>query len=101
MTINGNGVINTPGVPANFIVYAATNVTSLTFNGNGTFTGVIVAPGANATLNGGGHGDEDFSGALMANSVTLHGHFKFHYDEALSRRPGDARYLAKSWKEFQ
>jgi hypothetical protein len=32
-------------------------------------------------------GDEDFSGATITKSVSMTGHFKFHYDEALSR-PG-------------
>jgi hypothetical protein len=101
MTVYGNGVINKSGIPANFIVFATTNVTDVTFNGNGTFTGVIVAPGADATLHGGGNDNVDFSGALMAKSVNLDGHFSFHYDEALARKPGDARFLARSWKEFE
>jgi hypothetical protein len=101
MTINSQGVVNTPGYAANFIVYATTNVTSVDINGNGSFTGVLVAPGANVKYNGGGSDQLDFIGAIMANTVTLNGHFSVHYDEVLGRRPGDGRYLITSWKELQ
>jgi len=43
-------------------------------------------------MNGGGNAYEDFIGALMVNSVTMNGHFKFHYDEALSRIGGTGRF---------
>jgi len=100
LTIGGNGVMNKTGFAANLYVYATPSVTSCTFNGNGEFTGILIAPNANTRMNGGGHAYEDFIGALMVNSVTMNGHFKFHYDEALSRIGGTGRFLVTSWNEI-
>jgi hypothetical protein len=101
MTIGGNGVLNPSGFAGNFIVYCAPSVTDFTLNGNGEFTGVLVAPNADIIMNGGGNSDEDFIGALMVNSVRMNGHFKFHYDEALSRMPANGRFLITSWDEVK
>jgi hypothetical protein len=100
LTIGGNGIINAGGYADHLMVYAALSVTSITLNGNGEFTGVLVAPNANIRMNGGGHADNDFIGSLMVNSVTMNGHFKFHYDEALSRLGGSSRFLITSWDEI-
>ena len=99
ITIGGKGVMNGSGYAGNFIVYCALTVTSFTFNGNGEFTGVLVAPNANLTMNGGGFSRQDFTGALMVNSVTMNGHFNFHYDEALARLGDNGRFKIKTWQE--
>ena len=101
MTIGGNGVLNPKGFAGDFIVYCSPSVTDFTLNGNGEFTGVIVAPNADAKLNGGGNSVQDFIGALMVNSVQMNGHFKFHYDEALARMPSNGRFLITSWDEIK
>lgn len=100
LTLNGNQVINEQGLAQDLIIYAATSVTTVSFSGNAAFTGVIVAPNATATMNGGGNDHVDYSGALMVNSVTMNGHFNFHYDVALSRVPSPGRYVAHSWTEL-
>ena len=98
--LNGNAVINESGFAGNFILRALDSVTSMTYNGNGTFSGVLVAPYADAVMNGGGaSGIVDFTGACIVNSVVMNGHFKFHYDEALGRLPPDGRILITSWDE--
>jgi hypothetical protein len=51
-------------------------------------------------MNGAGNSDEDFIGSLMAKSVNMNGHFKFHYDEALGRMPMKGRFLITSWDEI-
>jgi hypothetical protein len=51
-------------------------------------------------MNGGGNSNQGFSGALMVGSVTMNGHFNFHYDEALGRMPGNGRVLITSWNEL-
>jgi hypothetical protein len=99
ITIGGNGVMNGNGFAGNFIVYCADTVTDFTLNGNGEFTGVLVAPSAAITMNGGGNSRQDFTGALMAYSVRMNGHFNFHYDEALGRMGGNGRFLITSWAE--
>src|SRR5262249_52298581 len=83
--IGGNSIINQTHYAQNCVLYCAPTVTNLTFNGNGEFTGVIVAPQADAVLNGAGTNNNDFVGALMARSVWLNGHYSFHYDEVLAR----------------
>jgi len=97
-TIGGNGVLNT-GSALNFLYYGLPSNTSLSFSGNGTFAGAIYAPEAAFTLNGGGNNTLDFVGASVTSSVTMNGHFNFHYDEALARiGPGDG-YVVTSWNE--
>jgi hypothetical protein len=101
-SISGNQYINPCGFAGSLLVYCAPTVTSFTLNGNGQFTGVLVAPNADLAMHGGGNSEQDFCGSLMVNSVGLNGHFKFHWDEALGRMlsANNARYLVKSWDEI-
>ncbi len=98
-SVSGNGVINEPGVAGSLIIYAAPSVTSFSLGGNAAMAAVVVAPNANVTLHGGGNNLTDFSGAIMANNITLDGHFNVHYDAALGRIPSPGRYILKSWQE--
>lgn len=98
-TVSGQGVLNVSGRAASFTVYSMGD--DFTLNGNGTFTGILVAPYADVRMNGGGTGLDDFSGALLANKITMNGRFNFHYDEALGRLGGTGRYLITSWDELQ
>jgi hypothetical protein len=97
-TLGGNGVIN-PGSALNFIYYGLPSNTSLSFNGNAAFTGAIYAPQAAFSLGGGGNNAIDFSGASVTASVTMNGHFNFHFDEALSRLGPDDGYVVTAWNE--
>ena len=101
-TVGGNGVINQAGYAENFMLECTASVKTFTFNGNGEFIGVLVAPEADMTMNGGGNANNDFIGSLMMNSVGMNGHFSFHYDEALGRMNpiNNARFLIKSWNEI-
>jgi hypothetical protein len=98
--LDGNGVVNQTGYAQNFICNCTDSVTSMALNGNGQFTGILVAPNAAVQLNGGGNNIQDFIGCLIASSVKLNGHFNFHYDEALKSLNGGGRYLIKSWNEI-
>jgi hypothetical protein len=100
VTMGGNGVINPTGYAQNFALYATDNVTSLTYSGNAEFIGVIYAPMANVSLNGGGNSNFDFIGAVVANFIKLNGHFKFHYDEALRGWQDEGRYKVTEWDEI-
>jgi hypothetical protein len=68
--------------PLNFIFYGTPNLTGLSISGTSTFIGVIYAPSANVSLNGGGAAN-DILGSCVAHSFTLNGHYNFHFDEAL------------------
>jgi hypothetical protein len=84
--IAANNVVNPNGFPGSFIVYCAPTVTSFSLAGHGAFSGILVAPNADLTLNGGGSANEDFCGSIMAKSATLNGRFSFHYDESVRQR---------------
>ncbi|MBA3708633.1 MAG: hypothetical protein H0W83_07440 [Planctomycetes bacterium] len=79
--IHGNGASGCVNDPIRFLV--ATDVAGdVTFNGNGSIGGIIIAPNANFKLNG----TFNFMGSLMTKSMdrgTLNGNFQFHYDEKL------------------
>jgi hypothetical protein len=98
--LSGQGVFNNNGYAQNFMLFCTDNVTSLTLVGNGEFTGVVVAPNADVRLNGGGSGPEDFIGSLIAKTIVLNGHYKFHYDEALKGLLGNSRYKVQEWNEI-
>lgn len=98
--ISGNAVINKSGIAGKCIFYCAPTVTKLTFNGNGEFTGVVAAPEADTTMNGGGTGFFDLIGCVMVKSAVLNGSYSFHYDEALGAIDNGARFLIRSWDEI-
>jgi hypothetical protein len=99
-TVGGNGVLNLAGYAEDFILECTDSVTTFNFNGNGEFIGVLVGPNANMTMNGAGSADNNFIGSVMMNSITMNGHFSFHYDEALSALKNNPRLLVKSWDEI-
>lgn len=98
-TLSGQSTVD-GGVASNFTYYGTTNNTSISLSGNASFTGSIYAPEANFTLGGGGSNTYDFSGSSITYSVTMNGHFNFHFDEALLRNGPARAYLAKSWTEL-
>ncbi len=73
--------VNAAGPASTFQFFGLPGNTSLTWQGNATFTGCVYAPEAAFTMSGGGI----YQGACVVNSVALIGQFSFHYDENLSR----------------
>ena len=60
----------------------------------------IYAPEAALTGNGGGNNNFDTSGAVVVNSVTLNGHWNFHYDEHLAMvGPTSHGWVPRQWAE--
>lgn len=98
--ISGNGVWNEGGYATNFMYYGLPGNTSLTLNGNASFTGTVYAPEADLTLNGSGNNDVDFIGAAVTKTSTLNGHFHFHYDEALRKMGPVSSYAIQTWNEI-
>ncbi len=99
-TVGGNGILNQAGYAEKFMLECTENVKTFTFNGNGEFIGVLIAPEADMTFNGGGKSNNDIIGSVMMNSIGMNGHFSFHYDEALDRIKNNPRLLVKSWDEI-
>jgi hypothetical protein len=98
-SIAGNGIVN-PGSALNLMYYGMPSSMSLAYAGNGTFVGTIYAPNAAFTLSGSGNNVYDFVGASITKTVTMRGHFNFHYDEAL-RNSGPFRgFILTSWNEM-
>lgn len=96
----GNGVVNRTGNATNFFYHGLPGNTSLSYSGNGMFVGLVYAPNANLTLNGGGSSDEDFVGASVTKSALMNGNFKFHYDEALDKYGPFRGFIVTSWNEM-
>jgi hypothetical protein len=99
--IGGNGVMNLAGNSTNFFYWGTPANTSVTINGNGAFTGVIYAPNASFTMNGGGSSSlDDMTGASVTKSVQMNGNFNFHYDENLGRLDLNRGFIVTSWTEI-
>lgn len=96
----GNGIVNETSDASKFSYFGLPSNTSLAMSGNASFTGTIYAPNADFSLNGGGNDIYDFVGASVTRSVAMHGHFNFHYDEALGRKGGRPLYRVASWNEI-
>jgi len=100
-SLAGNGIMNDNiGNATNFFYHGLPSNTSLSFSGNAAFTGVIYAPNAAFSLGGGGNTVYDFVGASVSSTVTLNGHFNFHYDEALGRIGPRRGYIITGWNEI-
>jgi hypothetical protein len=96
----GNGVVNMSGRASAFSYWGMPNNVNVTLQGNADFIGTIYAPNAAFKLGGGGSSGDDFSGASITKSVTMGGHFKFHYDESLGRIGPRRGYTISSWNEI-
>lgn len=100
-TIAGKGVVNKTGNALNFQYWGTKNNKSIKLSGNAGFIGTIYALNAALQLGGGGSDIIDFVGAGVADSITMNGHYRFHYDENL-REDGPKRgWVASSWNEIQ
>ncbi|MEJ2010406.1 MAG: hypothetical protein P8Z30_20010 [Acidobacteriota bacterium] len=99
LSLSGNDIVQSQNA-ANLSFYGLPTCTTINFNGNGAFYGVIYAPEADYTLTGSGSSTAvDITGATVTRTVTLNGHFNFHYDENL-RNVGPSRgYIPSSWAE--
>jgi hypothetical protein len=98
-TLSGSDVVD-GGNAANLSYYGTTNNTQIKFTGNAAFTGTIYAPEAAVTLGGGGNNTYDVVGSIIANTVTMNGHFNFHFDENLIAAGPSRGYVAASWREL-
>jgi hypothetical protein len=88
------------GLAGNMAFLGTPNCTSLTYKGNGDFTGVMYMPQADFQLSGGGSGVIDFIGSSVTRTVQMNGHYHFHFDEALRKWSPDGPYVAAFWKEL-
>jgi hypothetical protein len=95
--IAGNGVLNLDGSALSFQYLGLPENKLLQYQGNGEFIGVIFAPDTDFYLGGGGNNVYDFMGASITKTVQMNGHYKFHYDEALSKLGPIRDYIVTAW----
>jgi choice-of-anchor A domain-containing protein len=96
-SIKGNGFAN-PGSSTNLVYYGLPNNTDIDMSGNAAFNGIIYAPEADVKLGGGGNNAQDLGGSLTINTLTLNGHFNFHYDFN-TRKVTQKGYKPSNWAE--
>ena len=100
-SLGGNARIdNETGMAQTFCLYGLPTCTSISFGGNAAFTGGIYAPNADFTLGGGGNNTYDFVGGSVTRTVTMNGHFNFHFDENLLLAGPKKGLVARSWSEL-
>jgi hypothetical protein len=87
------------GRARNFYYYGLPGVTSIKYGGNSAFIGVMYAPEADLTLTGGGNNNVDLIGASITKTVTMNGHFSFHFDEDLLTAGPGRGFVMTSWNE--
>ncbi|EEF61590.1 hypothetical protein Cflav_PD4269 [Pedosphaera parvula Ellin514] len=83
VNLNGQGGVNANGYAKNCQIYGMTTCTSIDMVSYAAFVGTIYAPNADLRAGSGGNNTADSSGAIIAKSITLSGHWNFHYDENL------------------
>jgi hypothetical protein len=88
------------GLAKNLAFLGLPNCTSVSYKGNGDFTGVIYANHADFQLAGGGSGIIDFIGSSVTLTVQMNGHYHFHYDESLKKAIFDTGYVGINWREL-
>jgi hypothetical protein len=88
------------GRARNFYYYGLPGVTSITYGGNSSFIGVVYAPEANLTLNGGGNNNGLIGASVTKSIIAMNGHYNFHFDEDLLSSGPSRAYVVTSWKEL-
>jgi hypothetical protein len=68
--------------PANFWYLGLPGVTNITVAGSSPTLGIFYAPEAAFAINAGGSLNS-FVGTIVVNSVSMNGHYEFHFDESL------------------
>lgn len=109
INIAGNGVVNDSGVPANLSFFGTSDLGAdgkptqdIKVAGNGALYATIHAPNADVEIKGGGSGDEDVMGGVVAYSIVLAGNTSFHFDEALLDISNKNMYYSvDKWYEVQ
>jgi hypothetical protein len=96
----GGAGINNSGTASNFVYLGLPTNTRLSLPSNGDFVGSIYAPSADFVLSGGGSTIYNFSGACVTRTISMNGHYRFHFDEALRNLGPWRDYVIVSWIEI-
>jgi hypothetical protein len=101
ITDSGSGTLNQPGLSSNLQIYGLPTLTAINLSGNAGFNACIYAPEANLTAGGGGSNTQNTCGAITVNSVSMNGHWGFHFDESLKNFGPNRGWIARNWTELK
>ena len=92
--------VNNQGYAKTFNYYGLPSNNAVSFGGNASLIGTIYCPNAEFTIGGGGNDVYDFEGSVIAKTIKVNGHYRFHFDEDLARSGPSFGYVATSWREL-
>jgi len=98
-SMSGTATVDS-GKARNFYYFGLPGVTNITYGGNSSFVGVVYAPEANLTLNGGGNNNGLIGASITKSIDAMNGHYNFHFDEDLLSSGPSRAYVVTSWKEL-
>jgi len=108
ISISGNGAANPTNSPPRMTFHGTRTAAQAAtlgrqqfdLSGNADYSGLVYAPNADVSLRGGGSSGQ-FSGAIIAYSVTFNGNYDFHYDVQLASYQNQQRYFKPlNWIEL-
>ncbi|MCD4786155.1 MAG: pilus assembly PilX N-terminal domain-containing protein [Candidatus Eremiobacteraeota bacterium] len=83
--------------PTDLLIYGTQNCTTLDLTGNSEAYLGVYAPNAEINM----RGNAELYGALVGETIWVHGHPDFHYDVALGRLADDIRVISVvSWQRY-
>jgi hypothetical protein len=101
LTESGASTLNQPGLARNVQIYGLPTLSSIDLSGNSGFNATIYAPEADFIGGGGGNNSQDTAGSITVNSVSLNGHWNFHFDESLKNFGPNRGWVAQNWTELK
>jgi hypothetical protein len=63
--------------------------------------GYLYVPSSSISFSGGGNSNMGFVGCLFCNSISINGHYTFHFDEVFDKTSAADQYLPTIWQEVQ
>ncbi len=99
VTLSGSVTVDS-GRARNLYYYGLPAVTNITYGGSSSFIGVLYAPEANLTLNGGGSNNGVIGASVTKSINAMNGNYDFHFDEDLLNSGPSRAYVVTSWKEI-
>ncbi|MDB6111530.1 MAG: hypothetical protein JWR69_3280 [Pedosphaera sp.] len=97
---SSTSTLNQPGYARNLRIFGLPSCTTINMNGNAGWTACVYAPDADVSGGGGGNNVQDTGGALVCRSLSLRGHWNFHYDESLKSDGSVRGWVGKTWTEL-
>ena len=83
--LSGGGVINHPRFATNLVFNGLNTCTDIQYTGGADLIGTIYAPKPSVKMSGGGSTTYHLDGTVVANTITINGHYQIHFDERLFR----------------